>query len=348
MSGVPSVPDEVIKDSIMQDVPKDVLKLFLKQKLGEIPRKGLREMIENPEAVLTRLGYVNAVELTDLFISLRPKYSVFMFELQEPLFKSLENLHDLLTDMGIEVYKTLTNYVDTKPTLWKVYMNKTLNAAHFFLRILGKPMSIVDGETKEVRKQYSLIKSIVTLRPNSKLATVSINSSVSKARVSLLKVLKTLLPEKWVESPQNLNFKDLELIRQTLKYVDKVGYLTLEFFKSKAESGYGKITYSGRRTKSGSVIDLRKVEEVKEKIVEAFESGSITRMHGILNTRGRCPYDDELNFGINFRENKMYVFSYACGRCRELLYNILYDLWKGVINELPKEEQKTLYDFFGS
>lgn len=348
MGKIPLVPEETITYALEVLIPKSVLRRFVKQKLKDISYENLEEIINNPEAILTRMGFTDTREFVDLFISIKPRYSVFMFELQEIPFESLNDLHDKLVNMGIEVNRKLTNDVNIKPTLWMIYMSQTLDLAHFFLWMRGAPMEIVDEETRRARTQYSLIKAIATLRPNSKLATVSINSGYSKARDSLIEVLKVLSPGELVKPARNLDFKNLRFVKKTLEYVDKVGYLSLEFTGPELESRYGKITYSGRKTRTGLVADLRKDEEVKEKIVEAFKSGSITRMHGFFDLRGKCVYDSEISFGINFREKKMYSFSHICGRCQELLYKMLYDLWKGVINEFPKEKQKTLHDFFGS
>jgi len=325
-----------LKKVIREKVPKYVLRHVLRNE-GGFSEDELREAINNPEEVLFTLGYDKVRELSDNYFASLPKYSVFLFELKSLPFTDIDDLMNCLESKKLKdkLYKNIKiSRITRSPKIRLVYYNKSYNRLQMMFLIRGKKRVEVDPRGKLVVR-YSLVKSIVTLGPET-IANVRINGNFNQAVHSLRKSLE-ILNRKAKFIP--IRFKDLEFVKKVLEFVDRLGYLTLEFLGP----GLGKVSYSGRRGRNIYISDLRRLDEVRNKIILAFQRGYITRMHGILRVDNPL-YDDKVNFGINFRENKLYVFGKTCEYSYIYLINSLYQIWRGVFDEY-KARKGTLLDF---
>lgn len=329
--------------NIIRRIPRNTLEKFLKG-------KGLRSseidlVRRNSQYAISKLDPNDIIQLIDNYIGSRPKFSIYLFQLDSPLFSNLGEIIDLLRDRNLlgVVGKPRKVYVKTLPTLNFIYLNQSYKVVQLFFYIKGKRKEVLDDEGKIV-SQYKLIRSIVTFRENSPLVDVRLNAEFTAARKSLERALELLGLYK---KAQKLYFNNLNFVRNILEYVDKVGYLSLEFSGPRLPSAYGKIVYSSRKA-HGRPTDLRKDTEVKEKIVAAFRSGSIARMHGEVKFQTPIFIDEYVSFGINFRENRLYVFSTSCEGSYRFLFDMLYHIWKGSGVDFGKRKFKTIYDFFSN
>ncbi|MEX0568106.1 MAG: hypothetical protein Q6363_002975, partial [Candidatus Njordarchaeota archaeon] len=286
----------------------------------------------------TRLIFSNII---DWIVGFLPKHSIYLFEVDgqfsyEDFTNALaEKLN--LSDGELPRLVIFRTRIGHRPILRWIYVNANFRQAYMYFEMKGKKERIVTPGGR-LKIQYSYILALVVLRDKSRLIEVRINSKINQALLSVGRALEVLGLGVDVKI-NKINFNSLSFIRRMLGFADAVGYLTLEFTGpsiSPKERGsrYGKITYSGRRL-GGEIDDLRRDEEVKEKIEKAFAAGGITKMHGTIKVDltgdPKLKFDDpKLSFGINFRENKVYLFSGATEAGYAFLINKIYDIWRGV------------------
>lgn len=292
--------------------------------------------------------------IVDWIVGFLPKHSIYLFEIDEPfLYEDFIAILVKNLDQDIEATPRLILFktrIEHRPLLRWIYVSTNFRQIYMYFRMKGKKEQIVTPRGR-LKTQYRFVHSLVVLRDNSKLIEVRTNSKINRALASVGRTLEIL--GLGVDVKVNkINFNSLSFIRRILEFADAVGYLTLEFTGpsiSPKERGsrYGKITYSGRRL-GGKIDDLRRDEEVREKIEKAFVAGGITKMHGIIRVNligdQKLKFDDaELSFGINFRENKVYLFSGATEAGYTFLINKIYDIWRGVSKD---EKASPTLDWF--